>query len=85
MRRRLRGKELDAKFLAPTTLYLIQDNIKTLSESGLRLMVLAMGGMNKWYREVGKASDPNSVSKAPSYALNLAVDIVEKLGGKKKN
>ncbi|MFO1462814.1 MAG: hypothetical protein U1F66_03490 [bacterium] len=75
----------DAKFLAPTTLYLIQDNIKTLSESGLRLMVLAMGGMNKWYREVGKASDPDSVSKAPSYALNLAVDIVEKLGGKKKN
>jgi len=81
----VKPESFDAKFLAPTTLYLIQDNIKTLSESGLRLMVLAMGGMNKWYREVGKASDPDSVSKAPSYALNLAVDIVEKLGGKKKN
>ncbi len=80
----VKPENFDTKFLAPTTLYLIQDNIKTLSESGLRLMVLAMGGMNKWYREVGKASDPDSVSKAPSYALNLAVDIVEKLGSAKK-
>ena len=75
---------LDSKFLAPAVLYIFQDQIKALSESGLRLMVLAMGGMNKWYREIGKASDSNSVAKAPAYALNLAVDILEKLSGKKK-
>lgn len=76
---------LDNKYYAPATLYLIQNQVKTLSESGLRLLVLSMGGMNKWYREIGKASDPESVGKAPSYALNLAVDILQKLssGGKK--
>lgn len=74
---------IDPKYWAPAALYLIQDQIKNLSESGLRLFVLAMGGMNKWYREIGKASDPESVGKAPSYALNLAVDILQKLSGKK--
>lgn len=80
----LKPETVDPKFLAPAVLYLFQDQVKTLSESGVRLMVLAMGGMNKWYREVGKASDADSVAKAPAYALNLAVDILEKLGGKKK-
>ncbi len=80
----LKPETVDPKFLAPAVIYLFQDQVKTLSESGLRLMVLAMGGMNKWYREVGKASDADSVAKAPAYALNLAVDILEKLGGKKK-
>lgn len=80
----LKPETLDSKFLAPAVLYIFQDQIKALSESGLRLMVLAMGGMNKWYREIGQASDAASVAKAPAYALNLAVDILEKLSGKKK-
>jgi len=63
-------------------LYYFQDLTKGLSSSGLRLMTLSMGGINKWYREKGQASDPNSVSQAPAYALNLAVDIIEKLSGK---
>jgi hypothetical protein len=75
----LKPENLDSKYLAPATLYLIQDQVKNLSESGVRLLVLSMGGMNKWYREIGKASDPDSVGKAPSYALNLAVDILQKL------
>jgi hypothetical protein len=75
---------IDVKYLAPAALYLIQDQVKNLSESGVRLLVLSMGGMNKWYREIGKASDPESVGKAPSYALNLAVDILQKLSGGKK-
>ncbi|HEX5033211.1 MAG TPA: hypothetical protein VFW62_01910, partial [bacterium] len=79
----LKPDNLDVKYLAPATLYLIQDQVKNLSESGLRLLVLSMGGMNKWYREIGKASDPESVGKAPSYALNLAVDILQKLSGGK--
>ncbi len=69
--------------LAPAVLYFFQDLTNTLPEGGLRLMVLAMGGMNKWYREIGKASDPNSLIQAPVYALNLAVDIVSKISGKK--
>lgn len=80
----LKPDTVDPKFLAPAVIYLFQEETKTLSESGLRLLVLAMGGMNKWYREVGKASDADSVAKAPAYALNLAVDILEKLGSKKK-
>lgn len=81
----LKPDGFDSKFLAPGVIYLFQDQVKGLSESGLRLLVLSMGGMNKWYREIGKASDADSVAKAPAYALNLAVDIVEKLSSKKKN
>ena len=80
----VKPENLEVKYLAPATLYLIQDQVKNLSESGLRLLVLSMGGMNKWYREIGKASDPDSVGKAPSYALNLAVDILQKLSAGKK-
>jgi len=79
----VKPETLDAKLWAAATIYLLQDQVKRLGESGLRLLVLAMGGMNKWYREIGKANDPQSVSKAPSYALNLAVDILQKLGSKK--
>ncbi|HCU24714.1 MAG TPA: hypothetical protein DF383_06835 [Deltaproteobacteria bacterium] len=79
----VKPETLDAKFWAPATIYLLQDQVKNLNESGLRLLVLAIGGMNKWYREIGKAADPQSVSQAPSYALNLAVDILQKLGGRK--
>jgi hypothetical protein len=83
------GNTLDVKalgengtLLGPSVIYLFQDAIKTLPDNGLRLMVLALGGMNKWYREVGKASDPNSLSQAPAYGLNLAVDIISKFSGK---
>jgi hypothetical protein len=84
------GNVLDVKalgqngtLLGPSVFYLFQDAVKTLPDSGLRLMVLALGGMNKWYREVGKASDPNSLSQAPAYGLNLAVDIISKFSGQK--
>lgn len=73
----------NATLLGPSVFYLFQNSIKTLPDSGLRLMVLALGGMNKWYREMGKASDPNSLSQAPAYGLNLAVDIISKLSGQK--
>lgn len=69
--------------LGPSVFYLFQDAVKTLPDNGLRLLVLALGGMNKWYREVGKASDPNSLSQAPAYGLNLAVDILSKFSGQK--
>ena len=72
----------NATLLGPSVFYVFQDAIKTLPDNGLRLMVLALGGMNKWYREVGKASDPNSLSQAPAYGLNLAVDILSKFSGK---
>jgi hypothetical protein len=71
----------NATLLGPSVFYLFQDAVKTLPDNGLRLMVLALGGMNKWYREVGKASDPNSLSQAPVYGLNLAVDIISKFSG----
>ena len=73
-----------AQPLDAAAMYMFQDLTKNLSEPGLRLMVLAMGAMNKWYREIGQASDPQSLAKAPSYALNLAADIVEKLKSAKK-
>jgi len=74
------GLPLDA-----AVLFYFQDLTKGLTESGLRLLTLAMGGMNKYYHEKGQPSDPESVSKAPSFALNLAVDILEKLSGNKVN
>lgn len=84
------GNSLDVKPLAgsdniwgPSVIYLFQDLIKNVPDSGLRLVALSLGGMNKWYREKGKASDPNSVSQAPAYGLNLAVDILSKLSGQK--
>jgi hypothetical protein len=40
--------------------------------------------MNKWYREIGQAASPESVSQAPSYGLTVAVEILEKVGGMKK-
>jgi hypothetical protein len=67
--------------LGPSVFFIFQEAVKTLPDNGLRLMVLALGGMNKWYREVGKASDPNSLSQAPAYGLNLAVDIISKFSG----
>lgn len=70
--------------LNSAVVYYFQDLTQNLSENGLRLMVLAMGGMNKWYREVGQASSPESVSQAPAYGLNLAVEILEKLSGSGK-
>ena len=73
----------DGAQMAEAAIYLFQELVNKLSESGLRLMTIAMGGMNKWYLELGQASDPASISKAPAYALNLAVDILEKLNGKK--
>lgn len=84
-----RGNRLEVKPLGesmplaiPAVLGVFQELVNTLPENGLRLMVLAMGGMNKWYRELGKASDPDSVAKAPAYGLNLAVDILAKVSGK---
>ncbi len=77
------GKD-DIEMYGPaSTLGLIQEGVKGLSESGLRLFVLSLGGMNKWYREIGKPSDEQSIIKATSYGLTIATDIVEKLlGGK---
>lgn len=63
----------------PAVIFLFQDQVNHLPVNALRLMTLAMGGMNKWYREKGTAADPTSVSQAPSYGLNLAVEIIEKL------
>jgi len=70
--------------MAASVIYVFQDLTKNLSESGLRLLVLAMGGMNKYYRDVSPASAPESVSKAPAYGLNLAADIITNLSGGKK-
>ena len=69
--------------MASAVIYIFQDLTKNLSESGLRLLVLAMGGMNKYYREVSPASAPESVSKAPAYGLTLATDIIQNLSGTK--
>lgn len=69
--------------LIPSVFYLFQDTITHLSAGGLRLLALALGGTNKWYREKGQASDPQSISQAPAYGLNLAVDIISKLSGVK--
>jgi hypothetical protein len=76
-------KEGSEKWVAPAVIYYFQDLVNNLPESALRITVLAVGGMNKWYREEGKASDPGSLSKAPAYGLNLAVDIIGKLSGQK--
>lgn len=69
--------------LEASVFYVFQDTINTVPIPGLRLLALALGGTNKWYRELGKASDPNSVSQAPAYGLNLALDIISKLSGTK--
>ena len=69
--------------LVPSIFYLFQETINTVPDNGLRLIALALGGTNKWYREIGKATDPNSVSQAPAYGLNLALDILSKLSGTK--
>ncbi len=68
--------------MASAVLYYFQDLVKNLPENGVRLLVLSMGGMNKWYRELGQATDPASVTKAPSYGLNVAVEILQKLSKK---
>ena len=70
--------------LNSAVMFVLQDLTQNLSENGLRLMVLAMGGMNKWYREVGQASSPESIGQAPAYGINIAVEILEKLSGQKK-
>ncbi len=67
----------------PAVFYYFQDLVQNLSDNGVRLMVIAIGGMNKWYREVGKASDVASVSQAPVYGLNIALDIFSKISGEK--
>jgi hypothetical protein len=79
--------EIEATYLTGGLIYLFQDLIQKLPDSGVRFMVLAMGGMNKYYRDGADPSDPASLSKAPSYALNLAADIIQKVssqGGQKK-
>lgn len=69
--------------LMPAVFNYLQDLVKNLSDSGLRLTVLALGGMNKWYREVGNAANADSVSKAPAYGLTMAVDLLSKITGQK--
>ncbi|MBI2335171.1 MAG: hypothetical protein HYU97_00190 [Deltaproteobacteria bacterium] len=59
----------------------IHENTRSLSENGLRLLVLALGGMNKWYREQGSSTDQQSIVKATAYGLSMASDIVQKLAG----
>lgn len=74
---------MENSYLTAGVLNLYQDLIQQLPENGLRLMVLAMGGMNKFYRDGADPADPSSISKAPAYALNLAVDIIQKVSGQK--
>ncbi|MCP5468706.1 MAG: hypothetical protein H7A32_05510 [Deltaproteobacteria bacterium] len=76
----LEGSE---EILLPSVFYMFQDLTDNLSENGLRFMVLAMGAMNKCYREVPgcKGENAESMVKAPSYGLNLAVQIISKVTG----
>ncbi len=79
----IKPPEVQGGPLVAAALSLFQDLVNKLSGNGLRFLTIAMGGMNKWYSEMGQASDPASISKAPGYALTLAADIVEKIYGKK--
>ncbi len=75
--------ENSQEILLPSVFYMFQDLTNDLSENGLRFMVLAMGGMNKCYREVPgcKGENAESLVKAPSYGLDLAVQIISKVTG----
>jgi hypothetical protein len=75
----VKPEALENTYLTAGVLNLYQDLIQQLPESGLRLLVLAMGAMNKFYRDGADPSDPANISKAPAYALNLAVDIITKV------
>lgn len=79
----VKPESIDNSYLTAGVLNLYQDLIQGLPENGLRLMVLAMGGMNKFYRDGADPADPANISKAPAYALNLAVDIIQKVSGQK--
>lgn len=64
-----------------TTFWLFQDQIKNLPDNGLRIMVLALGAMNQWYREnMDKISEPSSIATASSHGLKTALEIMEAVG-----
>lgn len=64
-------------YYAPvSTVMFLQYLIKNLSEGPLMFLVLVLGGMNKYYREVGDYSNMRSIIEAPNYGFNVATQIL---------
>ncbi|MCB1215465.1 MAG: hypothetical protein KDK66_08320 [Deltaproteobacteria bacterium] len=77
-------EESQIDWLPLAVLSLFQETVDQAPPEVLRLLALSTGAINKWYRDPNhQASDPKSLIEAPAYALNLAIDILSKLTGKK--
>ena len=64
-------------YYAPaSTVMFLQYLIKNLSEESLMFLILVLGGMNKYYREVGDYSNMRSIIEAPNYGFNVATQIL---------
>lgn len=66
-------------YYAPvSTVMFLQYLINNLPEGLLVFLVLVLGGMNKYYREVGDYSNMRSIIEAPNYGFNVASQILSK-------
>lgn len=66
-------------YYAPvSTVMFLQYLVNNLSEGLLVFLVLVLGGMNKYYREIGDYSSIRSIIEAPNYGFNVASQILSK-------
>lgn len=56
-----------------------EKSVSHLSENALRMWVLSLGAMQKWYESKGKWTDQKSTIEAPAHGLTTAATIIENL------
>lgn len=66
-------------YYAPvSTIMFLQYLINNLPDGDLTGLLFVLGGMNKYYREVGDYSEMRSLTEAPNYGFNVASQIFSK-------
>ena len=64
-------------YYAPvSTVMFLQYLVKNLSEGTLMFLMLVLGGINKYYREVGDYSNMRSIVEAPNHGFTVATQIL---------
>lgn len=63
-------------YIPVSTVMFLQYLINNLPDGLLVFLVLTLGSMNKYYREVGDYSNIQSLVEAPNYGFNLASQIL---------